>query len=216
MIPMGARVPRRGNAFSRGLGRLVLRLLGWRIEGELPDAPRMVVIGAPHTSNMDGFIGITTLIALGLDARTMIKDSAFKGLLGRFLRWAGAMPIRRGSRDGVIEQCVAAFAERPSLWLLIAPEGTRRSGAQWKRGFHYIAQGAGVPILPVAANYRDRVVRFGDPMPATADYAADLDAVLAYFHRYGVARHPERLSQPLCVLAGQTWVPRNPREPPAP
>lgn len=212
MIPIGARVPRRGNAFSRGVARSLLRLLGWRIEGRLPDAPHMVVIGAPHTSNWDGVISIVTLIALGLDARTMIKDSAFKGLLGRILRWAGAMPIRRGSRDGVIEQCIDAFAEQPSLWLLIAPEGTRKSGAQWKRGFHLIAQGAGVPILPVAADYRKRIVRFGDPLPATGTYEEDLETVLAYIHRWGSARHPDRLSQPLCVLAGRSWVPREPPE----
>ena len=36
---------------ARTLGRLVLRLTGWRVQGHLPETPRCVVIAAPHTSS---------------------------------------------------------------------------------------------------------------------------------------------------------------------
>lgn len=197
MIPIGEQVPRRGNAFSIGLGRMLLWALGWKLTGALPNSPHAILIGAPHTSNMDGVIGIATLSALGIDARTMIKDSAFKGLLGRFLLWAGAIPIRRGSRDGVVEQSIAALKDSPRRWLLIAPEGTRSGAAQWKRGFHLIAAGAGAPIIPVAAHYGKKVVFFGEPLVPTGDFEADLARLLDFYHLHGCAKHPERLSKPL-------------------
>src|SRR5262249_46288737 len=105
----GPNVPRRGNTVSRWPGRAVVGLMGWRFEGAIPDLPKMVLIGAPHTSNMDGVIALTALTALGLRASTMIKDSAFHGLLGVLLRWFGAIPINRRSPKGVVGQTVDAF-----------------------------------------------------------------------------------------------------------
>jgi len=55
----------------------------WRVTGQIPDLPKMVWIGAPHTTNWDGVLGLATLLALGVDASTMIKDSAF---MSRFRR----------------------------------------------------------------------------------------------------------------------------------
>lgn len=209
---IGAQVPRRGNAFSRGLGRLVLWLMGWRIAGAIPDLPKMVLIGAPHTSNRDGVIGLTTLVALGLNAGTMIKDSAFKGAMGPLLRWLGAIPINRRSPKGVVEQSVDAFSGNEKLLLLIAPEGTRHSAAEWKRGFYHIASGAGVPILPAAADYQRKVITFGDPVTPSGDYEADLDRILGFISRNGGPHHPERLSKPLCERMGRTWQPREDKD----
>src|SRR2546425_8424915 len=72
---LGEKVPRRGNSATRFLGRLVLRRLGWRIEGDVPDVPRCVAIVAPHTSNWDFVIGIAALLALGLRGRWLGKRS---------------------------------------------------------------------------------------------------------------------------------------------
>jgi 1-acyl-sn-glycerol-3-phosphate acyltransferase len=201
-IPVGSRVPRRGNAFSRALAQVALRLLGWRHAGAIADEPKLVMIGAPHTTNFDGVIAILSLMALGLDARTMIKKSAFRGVLGRFLAWAGAVPIDRGNRDGVIGQSIALLAERPSLLLLLAPEGTRGGATDWKRGFHHIALGAKVPILAVACNYKTRLITFGPTLMPGTDYAADLAHTLRFVHEHGHARHLDRLSKPLRDLRG--------------
>ena len=45
--------------WSGGRGGM-LRLLGWRLGGQFPDYPKAVVIGYPHTSNLDGFIMLLT------------------------------------------------------------------------------------------------------------------------------------------------------------
>ena len=204
-ITIGSRVPRRGNAFSRGFGSALLRLLGWRHEGAIADEPKLVMIGAPHTTNFDGVIAILSLMALGLDARTMIKRSAFRGPLGRFLTWAGAVPIDRASPKGVIEQTVELMAGQPRMLLLLAPEGTRGAATEWKRGFHHIAVAAKVPIVAAACNYRTKTITFGPPVSPSVDYEADLRRIIRFVHEHGYPRHPERLSQPLCELSGRAW-----------
>lgn len=208
MIPkIGPRVPRRGNFFSRWLGRSVLRLMGWRLVGEIPDLPRMVMIGAPHTSNMDGVISIAALVAMGLKASTMIKDSAFKGVMGPILRGFGAIPINRKSPKGVVEQSIDAITGSAGMLLLIAPEGTRHSAPEWKRGYWHIALGAQVPVLPGAINYSRKTVTFGPPMMPTGDYAADFKTLLDFYAPLVEGRHRQRMSKPLCERVGQTWKP---------
>jgi 1-acyl-sn-glycerol-3-phosphate acyltransferase len=201
---VGTKVARRGNMFSQGFGRFGLRLLGWKVGGSLPDQPKMVLIGAPHTTNMDGVIAIGTLLALRLRANTMIKDSAFKGPLGVVLRWFGAIPVARHSPKGIVEQSVDAFNQHERLILLIAPEGTRSSAAEWKSGFYRIALQAGVPIVPAACHYRRRIITFGPPVYPTGDYEADLCRILEFISENGAARHPQRMSRPLRELMGET------------
>ncbi|WP_439638681.1 1-acyl-sn-glycerol-3-phosphate acyltransferase [Nevskia sp.] len=194
---VGPQLPRRGGALSRGLGRAFLRLLGWRVTGQIPDLPKMVWIGAPHTTNWDGVLGLATLLALGVDASTMIKDSAFKGPLGWLLRGLGAIPINRASPKGVVEQSIDQFASRQRFVLLIAPEGTRDGADDWKRGYYRIAEGAGVPVLPASINYPAKIITFGPPLTPSGDYDADFAELLGFYRRFGVARHPQRLSKPL-------------------
>ena len=57
---VGPNLPRRGNAFSRWLGHAVLRLMGWRLRGQLRakgrdlGAQRIVGIGACRTARCQG------------------------------------------------------------------------------------------------------------------------------------------------------------------
>ncbi len=194
---LGPRLPRRGNAFSRWLGHAVLRMAGWRVRGEFPNTEKFIIIGAPHTSNVDGILGIAALLAMGLGANTMIKDSIFRGPLGWLLRWLGAIPIDRSSPRGVVEQSIEAFNQRTQMVLLITPEGTRKRAREFKRGFYRIAQGAEVLILPAAANYQRREAVLGEPMRPSGDYEQDLTKLLAFFREQGAPRRPERLSEPL-------------------
>ena len=211
-LPIGPQVPRRGNAFSRTLGYLILRLMGWRLAGTIPDVPKMVLLGAPHTSNMDGVIGLSTLFALGIRASTMIKDSAFKGVMGSMLRWMGAIPINRRSAKGVVEQSIDAFNNNPKMFLLIAPEGTRSNAEEWKRGFYHIAHGAQAPILPAACDYKKKIITFGPAVMPSGDYAKDLQTILEFYRDYGVACHEELMSKPICDIKGIKWTPPNQKD----
>ena len=198
MVPdLPPQIPRRGNWLSRWIGLTLLRQFGWRVEGPFPDVPRMVIIGAPHTSNMDALLGYAAAMAMHLKVSIMIKDSVFWWPLGTLLRWLGARPINRRSPKGIVEQSVDAFATEPQLLLGVTPEGTRKGASCWKSGFHRIARGAGVPILPVAIDYAERRFVIGPPIQAGEDFDADLRQLLAFIRREGAPRHPHWLSQPL-------------------
>ncbi len=143
----------------RTLGRAYLRLTGWRIEGTFPADPKYVVIVAPHTSNWDFPLGVAVVFAVELRISWLAKHSMFRTPFKRCLRWLGGIPVNRNASHGVVADCVRAFATAPALMLALAPEGTRKGVSQWKSGFYRIAVQAGVPILPVGFDYRERVVR---------------------------------------------------------
>lgn len=174
-------LPRRGNRLTRRLGAAVLRLLGWRIEGRLPDLPRFVAVGAPHTSNWDFVVVMASIFALGIDARWLAKHTLFRPPFGGLLRWLGGIPVDRGVSSGVVAQSVAAFRSQPRLILCVAPEGTRSGGREWKTGFYHIALGAGVPLVPCSLDFGRRVVGLGPPLTPTGDQDADVAALRAFY-----------------------------------
>jgi 1-acyl-sn-glycerol-3-phosphate acyltransferase len=199
VITPGVSMPRRGNALKRLLGLLVLRLLGWRVVGTLPDVRQAVLIVAPHTSNMDGLVGIAALWALRLDVRFMAKHSLFRWPFGVFIRWLGGLPVRRDRSAGLVEQSVEYFRENEAFILGITPEGTRSGAQEWKSGFWQIARGADVPIIVVAFDYGTNRAVIADTVETTADYDADLERILVNYR--GVkGRKQDRLSAPLKAL----------------
>ena len=177
-------VPRRPGRFWPWLMRRLLRLSGWRLLGELPDLPRLVVIGAPHSSYWDGVWGLMMKIALRLDINIMIKREVLDGPLGLVLRPLGMIPINRQAALNVVGQMAQRFAEQSRMWLAITPEGTRKPVAQWKSGFLRIAHAAGVPILPVFLDYPSKTFTLGAPVWTSGDFDADMAAIRALFRGY--------------------------------
>jgi 1-acyl-sn-glycerol-3-phosphate acyltransferase len=187
---IGTRVPRRGNAFTRWLARCYLKLGGWKLIGVVTDAPRFIIIGAPHTSNWDFMIVMATAIALNVRVSWMGKHTLFEGFGGRFLRWLGGIPVDRNAPQGIVGENVKAFRESDGLVLCITPEGTRGDSTEWKTGFHRIAREADVPILLAAFDYQHRVVWLGPTIEASSDLDADMAMIRS--HYAGIrGRHPK-------------------------
>jgi len=184
-------VPRQGSGFTAALGRALLSSGGWRIDGEMPDVAKAVIIVAPHTSNWDFVWGAAAKLALRLRVRFLGKHTLFEGPLAPLMRWLGGIPVDRRSPAGVVEQTLAAFADRRQLILAVAPEGTRRKVPAWKSGFYRIAVGATVPIVPVALDYQKRAVVLGAAFHPTGDYDADLPRIQAFFAPE-MARRPDQ------------------------
>ncbi len=189
--PVPPNVPRRGGPVRRGLGRLILRLLGWRMTGTLPDVPKFVIIAAPHTSNRDFILGMSLVFVQSLDAKWIGKESLFRGPLGPFLRWLGGIPVDRSSPQGVVGDSVAAFQARERMILAIAPEGTRKAVTRWKTGFHRIALGAGVPIVSGFFDNQRKVVGFGPVFHPTEDMEGDIERLRAWYQPLAVRPAPE-------------------------
>jgi len=174
-------VPQVKSAWRRTLGSIGLRALGWRIEGNLPDLPKFVLIVAPHTSNRDFFVGFIVYLALQLETLWFAKHTALRGPIGALGRYFGAVAIDRARAGNVVPAYIEEFARRERMVLTLTPEGTRRRVAEWKMGFHRVALGAGVPIVPAALDYSARCVRFGPPLTPCSDYLADLRTLKRFF-----------------------------------
>ena len=171
----------RPNGFARWLGRSLLRLGGWRVVGELPDVPRLVVVAAPHSSNWDGIWGFAAKLALGLEVRVLGKAQLFWWPLGPLLRRLGAIPVDRAAAQGTVGQAVAMIRASDRIWFALAPEGTRKRVERWKTGFWKIAHEAQVPILPAYFHYPDRTIGFGPVFETSDDMAADIAALRAWY-----------------------------------
>ncbi|MBI3931965.1 MAG: lysophospholipid acyltransferase family protein [Acidobacteria bacterium] len=184
-------VPHQGNVLTRAIGRLGLALCRFRIAGAIPDIGRCVMIVAPHTSNWDFVVGMSAKLALGLRVQFIGKHTLFRWpLLAGLMRWLGGIPVDRAAAGGIVDEAVAWLQRHDRLFVVIAPEGTRKRVESWKSGFYRIAVGAGVPILPVALDYADRAVTIGPVFAPSGDYDQDLPRLHAYFRRE-MALRPE-------------------------
>lgn len=172
------------------VGRTALKLMGWRIEGELPKLDKFVVIGAHHTSNWDFVIFIAVKFVLRLNARWFGKHTIFRWPFGALMRLWGGIAIRRERQGNTVEQAVRAFAEHEQFMLILSPEGTRKKVERWKMGFYHIALGAGVPIVLGALDYQNRRVFIGPTFVPTSDEAADIKAILAFYRPF-IPKKPE-------------------------
>jgi 1-acyl-sn-glycerol-3-phosphate acyltransferase len=195
LVP-GPAVPRRDYGALRRIALWLLRRLDWRVEGDLPDQPRLVVAIAPHSSNWDFVIGAALMVVFGLRVSFVAKHTLFWWPLGSLMRWLGGIPVDRARPEGLAETLAAEYRRRDRLWLAITPEGTRRAGARFKSGFYRIARAAGVPILPVYFNYRRRVLGFLPPLPPQTRIEEGVAAVrallLALGERRDAVRHSRR------------------------
>lgn len=190
-IKLGSAAPRRGNALTRGLGRGMLCLLRWRVVGALPSLPQFVIIVAPHTSNWDFIVGIAARLALDLDVYWLGKQSLFRGPLAPLLTWLHGIPVDRSAPQGLIRCLSGRFREGRPFVLALAPEGTRSKVTRWKSGFYFVALQANVPVVPVAFDYKLRMLRILSPFWPTGRLDEDL-AFLREGFRQVTPRHPER------------------------
>lgn len=178
---LGDALPQRGNRGARAMGRAVLALLGWEIEGEIPNLPKLVIAVAPHTSNWDFVVGIAAMFALDLRLTFLGKHTLFRGPFEAILRWMGGIPVDRSSAHGVVGESVRAFDGAQRLVLALAPEGTRKGASRFHSGFLHIARGARVPVLLASLDYAVRRVRLGPLFEPTADAEADRRKIEAHF-----------------------------------
>jgi 1-acyl-sn-glycerol-3-phosphate acyltransferase len=153
--------------------------------------PKIVIIGAPHTSNWDFIGGIGAMLALGLDFGWLGKHTLFRRPCGWFMRLLGGIAIDRDDASGVVASSAEAFRLRDRLWLALAPEGTRRGGT-WKSGFYRIARAAGVPILLVVIDTGPRRIEIGPLLRPGADEDADWERIRAFYEPH-LARRGRRL-----------------------
>ena len=165
----------------RFFANLFLRLFGWRVEGQLPDLPKFILIGAPHTSNWDFVLFLGVIFHLKANVKFMGKAELFHNPFGWFFYWCGGVPVDRKKSQGLVEQMVEASKKSDKFILTIAPEGTRHYVSEWKLGFYHIAKNAGIPVVIAIVDGKAKMVRIGQVFHPTENMDADIKTIKNFF-----------------------------------
>jgi len=148
-------------------GRLLYLLMGWHFE----PAPsyltgKHVIVGFPHTSNLDTVLAFTGFRIIKRTGHIMIKKEFFFWPMSFILRMLGGIPIDRGSSHGIVQQMADAFNGRDEFLLAIVPEGTRKKVPHIKTGFWHIAKAANVSIICWYMDNKSKTTRWlGEIVP---------------------------------------------------
>lgn len=185
-------VPRFSGKLLSWLGLNLLKLLGWRIHGDIPNVPKLVLAVAPHTSNWDFIIAMCGMAALRIKLSFLMKKEAFFWPLGRFFIRLGGIPLDRRAAQDTVAQVGAWFEQNERVWVAITPEGTRAKVEKWKTGFLRIAHSMHVPVLLVAWDYPTKTIYIDGFWASSGDHVADAEKVQAYMCKKYQGRHPER------------------------
>ncbi|WP_334078667.1 1-acyl-sn-glycerol-3-phosphate acyltransferase [Microbulbifer sp. M83] len=182
----------------RQVAKLLLKLHGWRVVADESalKLKKYVLLGAPHTTNWDGYYFILTALKLGLVPQWMGKDKLFKFPLGGMMRWFGGIAVDRSKANNLVEATVEQFKRSASLVIAVPPEGTRGMAERWKTGFYHIARGAGVPVVCGFINFPRKEVGMGPAFEMSADLARELER-FRDFYADKIGKFPERYTPPV-------------------
>lgn len=159
----------------------ILKVLGWQVNYTIVKPGKSVICVAPHTSNWDFILGKLFGWSVGLNAGFLMKKSWFVFPIGYLFRAMGGVPIDRSKRMSVTQQMVEAFGKQEKLHLAITPEGTRKPNPDWKKGFYYIAKGAGVPIQLAYIDYSKKEMGITEVFHPTDDEPADFKHIFNFY-----------------------------------
>ena len=172
------------NRFWQWLGRTIVKLMGWRIDGGIPDVRKIIIAVAPHTSNWDFVVGLATLLALDLNIHWIGKHTIFRPPFRRLLISLGGVPVDRCNPKGVVEQVADRVRRADSMVVGIMPEGTRGKVERWKTGFLRIARAAQCDVLLAALDYGDKRVVMGDVIKPGVDVDQQTQQIRQYYRQY--------------------------------
>ncbi|MDP4205504.1 MAG: 1-acyl-sn-glycerol-3-phosphate acyltransferase [Bacteroidota bacterium] len=173
--------------------KILLNLWGWKgISGPLKEN-KGIIIGAPHTSNLDFLVSWMYYTSLGMKASFLIKQEAFVWPFGSLLKKMGGIPVDRRHGANSIMQVVDEFKKRKTLHLCITPEGTRSKTTRWKAGFHAIARNADIPVYLGVFDYGKKEIGIFEKFELTDDVNADMRRLRSRYKNV-TARHPEKFS----------------------
>ncbi|MBJ6119972.1 1-acyl-sn-glycerol-3-phosphate acyltransferase [Pontibacter sp. BT310] len=178
---------------AKFLSKLLFKVSGWKLNGYLtPENRRCVMIAAPHTSNWDFVYARAAFYLMDAPIRYTIKKEFMRFPFGGLLRSMGALPIDRSRNTKMVDAMIRIFNETPGdMCVMVTPEGTRKYQPRWRRGFYYVAEGAGVPIVLGYLDYAKKEAGIGPTIYPTGDIEADLEKIMA-FYRTKQGKYPEQ------------------------
>ncbi|MCF0188415.1 MAG: 1-acyl-sn-glycerol-3-phosphate acyltransferase [Bacteroidaceae bacterium] len=174
---------------------LLYRWFGFKETPYKPWPKKCVIALAPHTSNWDFIIGVLFMWSHREQCNFLMKKEWFFWPMGIFMRHVGGIPVYREKNRSMTDQLAERAKEMEQFHLCITPEGTRRATTEWKKGFFYIAQKAGIPILVYGLDFSRKLIIDGEWIYPTAETDADetLDR-MKQFYKDMKGKKPEKFA----------------------
>lgn len=160
---------------------LLFQKMGWNMQVTERHPDKYIICLAPHTSNWDFLIGQLYNGATRLHSNFMMKKEWFFWPLGPLFRRLGGIPVYRQKKMRMTDAMVQSALEAKVFRLCITPEGTRSRVEEWKKGFYFIAQGAGIPILLYGLDYERKLIQCTKTIIPTGDVEKDMREIKLYF-----------------------------------
>ncbi|WP_242094035.1 1-acyl-sn-glycerol-3-phosphate acyltransferase [Aestuariivivens sediminicola] len=164
---------------------IYFKILGWKIVGNTnfskDSIKKAVIIGVPHTSWHDFYIGILLRTVLNIKVHFVGKKELFVFPLGWILRSLGGSPIDRHTKENKVNAIAKLFGEKKEFRMAMAPEGTRKKVTKWRTGFYYIAKEAKVPIIMFTLDFKNKQNKISEPFYPTEDMESDFNYMYDFF-----------------------------------
>jgi 1-acyl-sn-glycerol-3-phosphate acyltransferase len=168
-------------SFRQKFGRRLLKLMGWKAEENKIVDTKCIILGVPHTSVVDFIVAWAYGVSIGITPNIMIKKEFFFWPLGWLLRKMGAIPVDRSKGSNVALHSIQAMKEADTMYLAIAPEGTRKKTDRWKMGFLTIARACDVPVYLGYFDYNTKRVGTGPRFAVSDNPKEDMKRIQAHY-----------------------------------
>ena len=168
-------------SFRQRFGRRLLKLMGWKAEENKIVDTKCIILGVPHTSVVDFIVAWAYGVSIGITPNIMIKKEFFFWPLGWLLRKMGAIPVDRSKGSNVALHSIQAMKEADTMYLAIAPEGTRKKTDRWKMGFLTIARACDVPVYLGYFDYKTKKVGSGPRFAVSDNPKEDMKRIQAHY-----------------------------------
>ncbi len=172
---------------------LLYRRMGWTAEVTESHPDKFIICLAPHTSNWDFLIGQLYSRSTGMKSNFLMKKEWFFWPLGILFRRMGGIPVWRSKHTSMTDNLAETARRLPAFKLCITPEGTRSKNPDWKKGFYFIAQKAGLPILLYGVDYEQRRIVCTKTIIPNGDVEGQMHEIKQYFKDFK-GKHPENFA----------------------
>ena len=166
----------------KALAHTVMHLSRWTFAPEFPLPDRCLVIGAPHTSNWDGFYMVMAMWAVERPVSFLVKKNLTDvPVIGSFVKAIGGIPVDREHPGHLVDHIISLAESKEHFVLVITPKGTRSVRPYCKSGFYRIAMEADLPIVPGFIDGAKRRYGWGEPMRLTGNRRNDMDKIRDFY-----------------------------------
>ncbi len=178
-------LPRHGRVLLPKIARWLYKVLGWTFINDLPNVKKLIIIGAPHTSNWDILPAGMVIYGLDIAPTLLAKDRLFKWPIVRgFIESIGGKPIQQSGKQSYTQRYQQLLETEDKIVLAISPEGTRKKTEQWRTSFLYLTYATGVPVIGATLDIANKTIRLSKQFEFCGDIEQDMLQVKRYFQQF--------------------------------